>query len=101
MGKHYLSIYFHMAKRRPTPTLAEMEKKLGYRVDSLNYPEDGVQRFYSDPRPVLTSPYERTKKDFEELKNQKEYEITSETILPDRGVPQKNRSWPGHSYIHT
>jgi len=89
MGKHYLSIYFHMAKRRPTPTLAEMEKKLGYRVDSLNYPEDGVQRFYSDLRPVLTSPYERTKKDFEELKNQKEYEITSETILPDHGVPQK------------
>jgi len=78
-----------MAKRRPTPTLAEMEKKLGYRVDSLNYPEDGVQRFYSDLRPVLTSPYERTKKDFEELKNQKEYEITSETILPDHGVPQK------------
>merc|ERR1711939_1302572 len=80
-------------------TLAEMEKKLGYRVDSLNYPEDGVQRFYSDLRPVLTSPYERTKKDFEELKNQKEYEITSETILPDHGVPQDIVTFTRRTYV--
>ncbi|KAH7310152.1 hypothetical protein BKA65DRAFT_485092 [Rhexocercosporidium sp. MPI-PUGE-AT-0058] len=39
--------------------------------------------------PVPNSPYERTKKDFEELKYQKKYETTSETVLPDFGVPQK------------
>jgi hypothetical protein len=41
-----------MAKRKPTLTLMEMERKLGYNINSLNYPDEGVNCFYSDLRPV-------------------------------------------------
>ena len=61
-----IGLLFHMAKRKPTLTLVEMERKPGYEIDSLNYPDDGVKRFYSDLRPVPNSVYERTKKGFEE-----------------------------------
>ncbi len=80
-----------MAKRRPTLTLVEMERELGYKINSLNYPDDGVQRFYSDLRPVPNSLYERTKKEFEEHENQKfrkEDETISEKVLPEFGVSQ-------------
>jgi hypothetical protein len=80
-----------MAKRKPTFTLVEMERKLGYKIDSLNYPDDGVKRFYSDLRPVPDSVYERTKKEFEEHEKQRfcnEDEAISEKVLLDFGVSQ-------------
>lgn len=80
-----------MAKRKPTLTLVEMERKLGYKIDSLNYPDEGVKRFYSDLRPVPNSVYERTKKEFKEHEKQrfcKEDETISEKVFPDFGVPQ-------------
>ena len=80
-----------MAKRKPTLTLTEMEKKLGYKIDSLNYPDDGVNRFYSDLTPVPNSVYERTKREFEEHEKQrflKQDETVSEEVFLDRGVPQ-------------
>ena len=55
-----------MAKRKPTPTLMEMERKLGYKVDDFNYEDERGRRFYSDLRPVPSGVYERTKKEFEE-----------------------------------
>ena len=71
-----------MAKRKPTLTLVEMERKLGYEIDSLNYPDDGVKRFYSDLRPVPNSVYERTKREFEEHENPQLRD------LPEFGVSQ-------------
>ncbi|OAF55793.1 hypothetical protein VC83_07744 [Pseudogymnoascus destructans] len=75
-----------MAKRKPTLTLVEMERKLGYRIDSSNYPEESVKRFYSDLRPVPSSVYERTKAEFEEHEKQrsaKADDIILEEMLPD------------------
>ncbi len=66
-----------------------MERKLGYSIDASNYPDDGVKRFYSDLRPVPTSVYERTKKEFEAYEEQtshKEYKTSSELVLPELGV---------------
>jgi hypothetical protein len=82
---------FHIAKRKPTLTLVEMERKLGYKIDSLNYPDEGVKRFYSDLRPVPSSVYERTRKEFKEHEERrfcKEDETILEKVLPDFGVPQ-------------
>lgn len=80
-----------MAKCKPTLTLEEIERKLGYQIGSLNYPDEGVKRFYSDLRPVPRSVYERSKKEFEEYERRrfcKEDETISEKVLPDFGVPQ-------------
>ncbi len=54
-----------MAKHEPTLTLVGMETKLGYKISDSNYPDDCVQRFFCDLRPVLDSIYERTKKELE------------------------------------
>jgi hypothetical protein len=80
-----------MAKRKPTLTLMEMESKLGYKIDSLKYPDEGVKRFYSDLRPIPQSVYERTQREFEELQKQKsckEDEAILESVLPEFGVPR-------------
>lgn len=60
-----------MAKRKPTLTLVEMERELGYNVDSLTHPAEALRRFYSDLRPVADSAYERIKKEFEEYEKKK------------------------------
>lgn len=58
-----------MAKRKPTLTLVEMERELGYDFHSLAQPVDTTRRFYSDLRPVADSAYERIKKEFDEYQN--------------------------------
>ena len=83
-----------MAKRKPILTLVEMETRLGYKVDSLNYPDDGVTRFYSNLRPVPNSICERTQIEFERYEKQryrKDYKTISEEVLPELGVVQVSR----------
>jgi len=107
-----------MAKLKPTFTLAEMERKLGYKIDNLNYPDDCVKRLYSDLRPVLHDIYERTKKEFEEHEKQR---FRKDTII-EKDLPRFSRvhvpigafamsrqaniiidncPWSGHSDVHT
>ena len=84
-----------MAKAKPSLTLVEMESKLGYKVDSLNYPEESVKRFYSSLRPVPDSRYEKTKEEFEvyeKKKYRKGSDTISEKVLPQLGVFQVRRS---------
>jgi len=83
-----------MAKRKPTFTLVDMERKLRYEIDSSSYADKNVKRFYSDLAPVPNSVYERTKKEFEEHEKQafhKAYETVSEKVLPEFGVPKTIR----------
>ena len=78
-----------MAKARPSLTLLEMEAKLGYKLDSLNYPDEHLKRFYSDLRPVPRSIYQRTKEEFEEFEKQryrKDLATISEEFLPESGL---------------
>jgi hypothetical protein len=79
-----------MAKRKPTATLVEMETILGFKVDSLNYPNESVQRLYSDLVPVSHCAYEKTKKEFEESgkkKHCKDHGNVLKSFLPELGVP--------------
>lgn len=55
-----------MAKLRPLPTLGEIESQLGYHVDPTHYPNESVEFFYSDLRPVPESLYERSVEEYEE-----------------------------------
>ena len=55
-----------MAKAESSLTLLEMETKLGYKVDTSTYPDEHLERFYSDLRPVYHSTYQRTREEFEE-----------------------------------
>ena len=95
-----------MAKRKPILTLEEMERELGYKVDSVTYPVEGVERFYSDFRPVRVCAYEKTKKEFEEHEKKKHckvYEPISMNILPKFGVSQVIMplmwlSWSSHNF---
>lgn len=78
-----------MAKAKPSLKLVEMESRLGYRVDSLTYPVESLNRFYSDLRPVPRSIYQRTKDEFEEYerkRHRKDYDTIAEKVLPDLGV---------------
>ena len=60
-----------MAKARPLPTLVQMESRLGFIVDSLTYPDEMSDRFYSDLRLVPSSTYKRTVEEFEEHEKMK------------------------------
>jgi hypothetical protein len=62
-----------MAKLKPTLTLAEMERELGYDFRSLTHPAEASKRFYSDLRPVADSAYERIKKEFEEYQSKNNF----------------------------
>ena len=55
-----------MAKAKPSPKLAEMESKLGYKIDSETYPGESSKRFYSDLRPIPTGTYGKTRREFED-----------------------------------
>jgi len=107
-----------MAKRKPTITLVEMERKLGYKIDDLDCPDDSANRFYSDFRPVLESVYKKTKKEFEEYQKQRFRKDTIlEKALPGFGgahvtigaiilarqanINIDNCTWSGHSDFHT
>ena len=86
-----------MAKAKPSLTLVEMESKLGYKVDSLTYPDESVKRFYSDLRLVPNSNYEKTKEEiemYEKKKYRKGYNTISEKVLPELGVVQVSRPRP-------
>ena len=78
-----------MAKAKPSLTLVEMESRLGYKVDSLTYPDESLKRFYSDLRPVPNSIYEKTKVEFEEYEKEmyrKDGKSISEKALPELNV---------------
>jgi len=79
-----------MAKQRPTYTLSEIETRLGYNIDSLNYPDDFATRFYSDLRPVPERIDERAERELEEHAKQRirKYEPILDESLPDIGVLQ-------------
>lgn len=91
-----------MAKVQPSLTLAEMESKLGYRVDSaevdsIAYHCDRVQRFYSSFRPVPNSTYERTKEEFEVYKlniYRERSGVQLEEVLPELDVAQVSEHRP-------
>ena len=88
-----------MAKRKPTLTLVEMERELGYQINSLTHPTEAMRRFYSDLRPVPDCAYEKTKKELEERaknKYRKDFERTSEKVLPDLDDTQVSmpQLWP-------
>lgn len=55
-----------MAKARPFLTLLEMERKLGYKMGSLDYPNKNTDCFYLDLRQILESVYWKTMREFEE-----------------------------------
>ena len=78
-----------MAKAKPSLTLVEMESRLGYKVDSLTYPDESSKRFYSDLRPVSNSIYEKIKVEFEEYEKRmyrKDEKSISEKALPELNV---------------
>ncbi len=86
-----------MAKAKPLLTLIEMESQLGYKVDSLTYPDESSERFYSDLRPIPNSTYGKTREEFEEYKR-KIYRIDertiSEKVLLELNVVKVNRPRP-------
>lgn len=89
-----------MAKAQPSQTLVEMESKLGYKVNSLTYPDESPMRFYSDLRPIPNSTYGKTQKEFKEYKNKtygKDGKTITEKVLPELAVVKVSRLRP---YIH-
>lgn len=83
-----------MAKAKPSLTLVEMESKLGYKVDSLNYPDESSKRFYSDLRPISNSIYEKTREEFEEYERKmylRDENIVSEKYFSDFDVVKVSR----------
>ncbi len=86
-----------MAKAKPSLTLIEMESKLGYKVDSLTYPDESSERFYSDLRPIPNSIYRKTREEFEEYKRKiyrKDEGTVSEKVLPEFNVVKVSRLRP-------
>lgn len=89
-----------MAKAQPSQTLVEMESKLGYKVNSLTYPDESSMRFYSDLRPIPNSTYGKTRKEFEEYKKKtygKDENPISEKVLPELNIARVSRLRP---YVH-
>lgn len=77
-----------MAKAKPSLTLVEMESRLGYKVDSLTYPDESSKRFYSDLRPIPNSIYEKTKVEFEEY--EKEMYRKDEKSISEKALLELN-----------
>ncbi|KAI4265403.1 MAG: hypothetical protein L6R35_007117, partial [Caloplaca aegaea] len=78
-----------MAKARAFPTLQEIEKKLGYKVDSLDYPNKNTDFFYLDLRQIPESVYWKTVREFEEYERRahcKDKRTTSERALLELGL---------------
>lgn len=74
-----------MAKRKPTLSLEQMEKEMGYGLDIVSRIDEVVNRFYSDLKPVADSKYGRTKRehaDFVKRKHDKDHKSISTEILP-------------------
>ncbi|KAL8978823.1 MAG: hypothetical protein Q9177_006300 [Variospora cf. flavescens] len=70
-----------MAKSRAFPTLQEIEKKLGYKVDSLDYPNKNTDCFYLDLRQVPEKFEE-----YERRIHRKDKRTTSERALLKLGL---------------
>ena len=51
-----------MAKRKPT--IQEMESALGYAIEHSVYVDNVGRRFYSDLTPISDRPYDRTEKEY-------------------------------------
>ncbi len=83
-----------MAKAKPSLTLLEMESKLGYKVNSLTYPDESSKRFYSDLRPIPNSTYEKTRKEYEGNMYRQDERIDSEEVLPELNVVKVSRLRP-------
>lgn len=86
-----------MAKVRPSLTLVEMESKLGYKVDSLTYPDKSSERFYSDLRPIPNDRYGKIREEFEEYERKmyrKDERTISEKVLPELHVARVSRLRP-------
>lgn len=64
-----------MAKRRPSYTLAQMEGMLGYKVEFLNDPHNGLERFYSDLSPVPKDTYKLTGRELGERRRGTNIEV--------------------------
>lgn len=62
-----------MAKCKPTITLSEMEKELGYGAHALALPSEPFTRFYSDLNPVIDSAYEKMQREYEEHQRTKNF----------------------------
>lgn len=89
-----------MAKAQPSQTLVEMESKLGYKVNSLTYPDESSMRFYSDLRPIPNSTYGKTQKEFKEYKKKtygKDEKTISEKVLPELNIVRVSGLQP---YLH-
>jgi hypothetical protein len=57
---------YNMAKTRPILTLAEMEQKLGFKLEASTDPPDVTERWYSDLTPVCYGLRERMEIEYEE-----------------------------------
>lgn len=60
-----------MSEHQPYPTLVDMERRLGYTLDSLGHPAEAVTRFYSDLRPVPDCAYKKTRRELDEHERKK------------------------------
>jgi hypothetical protein len=78
-----------MAKVRPALTVAQMEQKLGFRLESLPGPGQLAERWYSNLTPVCLSVHMRMEKEYDEhLKRKYEtgYKVErGRVILPRPG----------------
>jgi serine phosphatase RsbU (regulator of sigma subunit) len=90
-----------MAKQRPTYTISEIERELGYSIDSLNYPNDTAKRFYSDLSPIPKSSIERGQRELEERQKQslREFKPILDDFLPDIGIPHVGPASLQHALI--
>ena len=89
-----------MARLRPVYALAEIERGLGYSIDSLNYPHDAAKRLYGDLSPVPESADERARREVEE---RAKHGLHKYTHIPGRfprvvGVPQVSRTIPPRAH---
>ena len=93
-----------MAKARPLPTLTQMESKLGFKVDSLTYPDEISKRFYSDLRPIPRSIYGKTREEFEECEkkaHRSNEKTISEKVFAEVDVVKVGRLEPSIRHTDT
>ena len=74
-----------MVKHKPTLTLVEMEKEMGYQVDPLSSLTDIMNRYYSDLRLIPDDIIERTKREYEEFKAHEQHQMAAVATLPALG----------------
>ena len=93
-----------MAKARPSPTLIEMQSKLGFKVDSFTYPDESLMRFYSDLRLVPQDIYGKTREEYEVFETEmyrKDEKIISKNVPPALDEVKVNRFGPSIRHAKT